>query len=69
MKGDPSIPYFRFVAIGDGSYIASVFYNLRKTTGSFYYRGAAIFFSVLFNAFSSLLEILSLLKPDQLWKT
>ncbi|KAK9235227.1 ABC-2 type transporter-domain-containing protein [Lipomyces kononenkoae] len=40
--------------------ISSVFYNLPKTTGSFYARGSLLFFSILLNAFSSALEILSL---------
>jgi ATP-binding cassette subfamily G (WHITE) protein 2 (PDR) len=40
--------------------IASIFYNLSQTTTSFYYRGAALFFAVLFNGFSSFLEIMSL---------
>ena len=43
-----------------GLILASVFFNLRKSTDTFYFRGGALFFSVLFNAFSSLLEILSL---------
>ncbi|KKK21251.1 hypothetical protein AOCH_004898 [Aspergillus ochraceoroseus] len=40
--------------------IGSVFYNLDETTGSFYSRGALLFFAVLLNAFSSALEILTL---------
>ncbi|CAI5757455.1 unnamed protein product [Candida verbasci] len=60
-KGDPSITAFSiFGQVVMGLILSSVFYNLDQTTGSFYYRGAAIFFAVLFNAFSSLLEILSL---------
>ena len=61
MKGDPSIPIFSvFGQLVMGLILSSVFYNLSQTTGSFYYRGAAMFFAVLFNAFSSLLEIMSL---------
>lgn len=40
--------------------ISSIFYNLDQTTSSFYYRGAALFFAILFNAMSSALEILTL---------
>jgi ATP-binding cassette subfamily G (WHITE) protein 2 (PDR) len=40
--------------------MASIFYNLPQTTSSFYYRGAALFFAILFNGFSSFLEIMSL---------
>ena len=37
--------------------IGSVFYNLPSNTGSFYSRGALLFFSILLNAFSSFLEV------------
>ncbi|QRG38392.1 multidrug resistance protein CDR1 [Candidozyma auris] len=61
MKGDPSIVIFSIFGQGVmGLILSSVFYNLQPTTGSFYYRGAAMFFAVLFNAFASLLEIMSL---------
>jgi ATP-binding cassette subfamily G (WHITE) protein 2 (PDR) len=40
--------------------LSSLFYNLRPNTGSFYERGAAMFFGVLFNCFSSLLEIMAI---------
>lgn len=61
VKGDPSITLFSIFGQGVmGLILSSVFYNLPSTTGSFYYRGAAMFFAVLFNAFSSLLEIMSL---------
>lgn len=60
-KGDPSIPIFSiFGQVVMGLLLSSVFYNLNPTTSSFYYRGAAMFFAVLFNAFASLLEIMSL---------
>lgn len=39
--------------------IGSVFYNLEDNTGSFYSRGALIFFAVLLNGFSSALEVCS----------
>ena len=61
MKGDPSIPLISILSqLVMGLILASVFFNLRKSTDTFYFRGGALFFSVLFNAFSSLLEILSL---------
>ena len=37
--------------------IGSVFYNLPDNTGSFYSRGALLFFAILMNAFSSALEV------------
>lgn len=40
--------------------IGSVFFNLNTTTASFYSRGALLFFAVLMNAFSSALEVRSL---------
>lgn len=43
-----------------GLILSSVFYNLPSTTSSFYSRGAILFFAILFNAFSSLLEIFSI---------
>ncbi|CAK7891667.1 pleiotropic ABC efflux transporter of multiple drugs Cdr1p [[Candida] anglica] len=61
VKGDPSITissiFGQFIM---GLILSSVFYNLQPNTGSFYYRGAAMFFAVLYNAFASLLEIMSL---------
>ncbi|KAF9022747.1 ABC transporter protein [Hymenopellis radicata] len=40
--------------------ISSVFYNLPAETSSFYSRSALLFFAILVNGFSSILEILSL---------
>lgn len=37
--------------------LGSMFYNLKEDSDSFYYRGALIFFALLFNAFSSQLEV------------
>lgn len=37
--------------------LGSMFYNLKPDTSSFYYRGGLIFFSLLFNAFASQLEV------------
>lgn len=61
IRGDPSITIFSIFVQGVlGLILSSMFYNLQQVTGSFYYRGAAMFFAVLLNAFSSLLEIMSL---------
>ncbi|KAI5909459.1 Multidrug resistance protein CDR1 [Candida parapsilosis] len=60
-KGDPSITLFSiFGQLVMGLILSSVFYNMKQNTGSFYFRGASLFFAVLYNAFSSILEILSL---------
>ncbi len=40
--------------------ISSIFFNLPNNTGSFYSRGALLFFAILMNAFSSALEIFGL---------
>lgn len=37
--------------------IGSVFYDLPVNTGTFYSRGALLFFAILLNAFSSSLEV------------
>jgi ATP-binding cassette, subfamily G (WHITE), member 2, PDR len=42
--------------------IGSVFYNLPSTTGSFYSRGALLFFAILMNAFGSALEVRAFLR-------
>lgn len=39
--------------------VSSLFYNLEQNTGSFYSRGCVMFIGILFNAFSSALEILT----------
>lgn len=60
-KGDPSITIFSIFVQGIlGLILSSMFYNMQRVTASFYYRGASMFFAVLLNAFSSLLEIMSL---------
>ncbi|KAF5665036.1 putative ABC1 transport [Fusarium denticulatum] len=40
--------------------LGSMFYNLQPDSSSFYYRGGIIFFSLMFNAFSSQLEVLTI---------
>jgi len=60
-KGDPSITLFSiFGNVVMAVCIATMFLNMKNTTGEFYSRTAVLFFAVLFNAFSSLLEIFSL---------
>ncbi|KAK7677291.1 ABC_PDR_domain2 protein [Cerrena zonata] len=60
-KGDPSITLFSiFGNTVMGLIVASIFYNMKFNTNSFFHRTAAMFFAVLFNSFSSLLEIFSL---------
>jgi ATP-binding cassette subfamily G (WHITE) protein 2 (PDR) len=56
-----------FIAIGSivgnivmAVILSSLFYNLKPDTSSFYVRGAAMFFAVLFNALASFLEIMAL---------
>ncbi|KAF4949226.1 hypothetical protein FSARC_13532 [Fusarium sarcochroum] len=39
--------------------LGSMFYNLKDDSSSFYYRGGLIFFALLFNAFASQLEVLT----------
>ncbi|WAO87350.1 Hypothetical protein NCS54_00465600 [Fusarium falciforme] len=39
--------------------LGSMFYNLKNDSSTFYYRGGSIFFSLLFNAFASQLEVLT----------
>lgn len=63
IKNDPSIQMFIVLSHAIMALIlGSMFYKamLSPTTATFYFRGAAIFFAILFNAFSSLLEIFSL---------
>ncbi|EJS41517.1 pdr10p [Saccharomyces arboricola H-6] len=63
IRNDPSIQLFNVLSDAAMALIlGSMFYNvmLSSTTTTFYFRGAAIFFAILFNAFSSLLEIFSL---------
>ena len=60
-KGDPSFMLFQVLGnIYMAFIICSIFYNLLPTTDSFYSRGAALFFAVLFNACASVLEVFSL---------
>ena len=61
LKGDSSIALSGIIGNSVMAIIiGSVFYNLPVTTSSFYSRGALLFFAILLNAFSSILEILTL---------
>ncbi|PGH02399.1 hypothetical protein GX51_04707 [Blastomyces parvus] len=39
--------------------LGSMYYNLKPDTSSLYYRGGVVFFAILFNAFASQLEVLT----------
>ncbi|OUM53523.1 hypothetical protein BVG19_g2815 [[Candida] boidinii] len=67
IQADPSITIFTVVAnIIMGLILSSLFYNLPSDTGSFYYRTASLFFALLFNAFSSLLELIAMFEAKQI---
>lgn len=58
LSGDPSLTISQlFGNTIMALIISSVFYNLQMTTGSFFQRGALLFFACLMNAFSSALEV------------
>ena len=60
-KGDPSIPISSVAGqLIMALIMGSVFYNLDLTTGSFFSRTTGLFFAVLFNALSSMLEIIAI---------
>ena len=61
LKGDPQMPLTTILGnFGMAWIIGSMFYRIPEDAGSFYSRGALLFFALLFNAFSALLEIFSL---------
>ncbi|KAK7515313.1 ABC-2 type transporter-domain-containing protein [Phyllosticta citriasiana] len=61
LKGDPSITLTQLFGNSIMALIlSSVFYNLPSNTTSFFSRCALLFFAILFNAFGSALEILTL---------
>ncbi|KAH7142903.1 ABC-2 type transporter-domain-containing protein [Dactylonectria estremocensis] len=61
LKSDPSIPLTMLVSnLFEALIVASVFYNLPENTTSFFRRTILLFFIVLLNAFSSILEIMTL---------
>ncbi|KIX05655.1 uncharacterized protein Z518_03627 [Rhinocladiella mackenziei CBS 650.93] len=60
LKADPGITLTQLIGnFGMSLIISSVFYNLDTTAGSFYSRGALLFFAIMMSAFGSALEILS----------
>lgn len=63
IKNSSGITLFQVIGNSVMAFIlGSMFYKVMEhdTSGTFYFRGAAMFFAILFNAFSSLLEIFSL---------
>ncbi|KAF5552562.1 ATPase [Fusarium phyllophilum] len=59
--GDPSITLTMLISnLFEGLIISSIFYNLPFNTTSFFRRTILLFFIVLMNAFSSILEIMTL---------
>lgn len=61
MKGDPSVTLFTIIGNTVISVVTStMFLSLKANTAELYLRTSALFFAVLFNSFSSLLEIFSL---------
>ena len=61
LKGDPQMPLTTVLGnFGMAWIIGSMFYRIPEDSGSFYSRGALLFFALLFNAFSAMLEIFSL---------
>ena len=61
LRGDMELPLTTIIGNTILAFIfASVFYNTPATTNSFFPRGVIIFFSVLFNALTASIEILSL---------
>ncbi|KAH6988170.1 ABC-2 type transporter-domain-containing protein [Ilyonectria sp. MPI-CAGE-AT-0026] len=61
LKGDPAFTIAQLLFnLTMALILGSMFYNLKPDTSSFYYRGGLMFFSLLFNAFSSQLEVLTL---------
>ncbi|RCK64328.1 Multidrug resistance protein CDR2 [Candida viswanathii] len=67
MRADPSIPIATiFSQLVMGLLLASVFYKLRKDTSTFYFRSGSLYFSLVFNAISSILEILALFEAREI---
>jgi ATP-binding cassette, subfamily G (WHITE), member 2, PDR len=61
LKEDPSLTLTMLVTnFLQALIVSSIFYNLSETTASFQNRSVLLFFIILMNAFSSILEIISL---------
>lgn len=58
LKGDPAFTIAQLLFNLIMSLIlGSMYFELKPDTSSFYYRGGLMFFSLLFNAFASQLEV------------
>ncbi|ODV86673.1 hypothetical protein CANARDRAFT_6249 [[Candida] arabinofermentans NRRL YB-2248] len=67
IKADPSITLFSVIANTImGLILSSLFYNLPNSTDSFYRRSGSMFLAVLFNAFSSMLEVMALFESREI---
>ncbi|KAK1141439.1 Multidrug resistance protein [Aspergillus melleus] len=67
LKNDPSVTLAMLIGnFFEALIIASIFYGLANDTTSFFSRGALLFLMVVLNAFSSLLELLSLYAKRQI---
>ncbi|KAF2856145.1 opaque-specific ABC transporter CDR3 [Plenodomus tracheiphilus IPT5] len=61
LKNDPSITLsMLLINFIEALFISSIFFNLPGTTESFFKRGGLLFMVILLNAFSSILEIMTL---------
>ena len=61
LRNDPSVLVVMLMNnFFEALILASIFYNLKPDTGSFFKRGAVIFMMVLLNGFGSMIEIMSL---------
>ena len=67
LKNDPSVTLAMLIGnFFEALIIASIFFGLANDTSSFFSRGALLFMMVVLNAFSSLLEIMSLYAKRQI---
>ena len=58
MRGDIIVPLSTVAGnIAMALILSSVFYNLQPNSSSFYYRTSVMYYALLFNAYSSVLEI------------
>lgn len=58
LKADPNLTISQLIGNAViALIIGSVFFNLKEDTGSFFQRGALLFFAILMNAFGSALEV------------
>lgn len=60
LRGDPSLTITQIIGNTIMALVeSSLFYNLAQDTESFYKRSVLIFFSLLLNAFGSMLEVIN----------